>query len=498
LQVICIWLVIFIYTLINFALYRVIENFMGDEDLIEGVVNSNFFDSFPKFLKNFFGGSEIFISKEYFAVIGLSLITICFFLYYLYTFWEKKLKTRSKNYIKDLLLDKFRQLPFEERQVKKSEINMLARIDSVNVGEYWNRIYTWFFGIFIFIILNLWTVISYLEINSLGDLSGKSIYFSLSLILVISIVVFLLGRRSHHSKKKYKELVDEENKLISKEINNSILIDSMGLSNEYRSRQRSEVKKNQPLEFKFDQTETLNRVIPKRSVDFYPFALLLIGGKNFAKVLYIFNTIFNYLGDLFDIAIEYPEYSSSLEKINNFLALPEKDDNLSGLKLEKEKIKWIEFRNVYFRYQGETKWVLENCQAVFNANELNKLSGDNGTGKTTILYLLLGMIKPNSGQILIHCQNGEVYNLAKDINLQHWRENNTAYFSHDNLIEEGSTGQRQVKSINSTLLLKKRVQIIIFDEATNALDPENAEWIKEKIAKLVKEGKIVIFVEHFK
>ena len=39
--------------------------------------------------------------------------------------------------------------------------------------------------------------------------------------------------------------MDKENQLINKEINKSILIDSMGLTSQYREKQAKEVKKNQ-------------------------------------------------------------------------------------------------------------------------------------------------------------------------------------------------------------------------------------------------------------
>jgi ABC-type Mn2+/Zn2+ transport system ATPase subunit len=45
--------------------------------------------------------------------------------------------------------------------------------------------------------------------------------------------------------------------------------------------------------------------------------------------------------------------------------------------------------------------------------------GKNGTGKSTILYLLLGMITPEKGQIIIEDEKGRQYDLNKEVNLKH-------------------------------------------------------------------------------
>jgi ABC-type Mn2+/Zn2+ transport system ATPase subunit len=45
------------------------------------------------------------------------------------------------------------------------------------------------------------------------------------------------------------------------------------------------------------------------------------------------------------------------------------------------------------------------------------LKGKNGTGKSTKLYLLLGVVMPEKGKILIEFSNRQVYELHRDINL---------------------------------------------------------------------------------
>jgi len=63
------------------------------------------------------------------------------------------------------------------------------------------------------------------------------------------------------------------------------------------------------------------------------------------------------------------------------------------------------------------------------------------------------------------------------------------------LVEQGSTGQRQLANINQILKQKKNVQIFCFDEADNALDQDNQEQVREKIKQLSK-NKIVVYIKH--
>ncbi|CAG8627593.1 2782_t:CDS:10, partial [Ambispora gerdemannii] len=81
--------------------------------------------------------------------------------------------------------------------------------------------------------------------------------------------------------------------------------------------------------------------------------------------------------------------------------------------------------------------------------KINYLRGKNGTGKSTIFYLLLGVLVPQSGQ-------------------------------------EGSTGQKQLANINSILEQKKPASLWLFDEADNALDENNQQQFQEKIKELSK------------
>ncbi|MFC4171100.1 peptidase domain-containing ABC transporter [Microvirga sp. GCM10011540] len=61
----------------------------------------------------------------------------------------------------------------------------------------------------------------------------------------------------------------------------------------------------------------------------------------------------------------------------------------------------IELRNVSFRYNEQDPWVLDNVNLRIEARESVAIVGPSGGGKSTLLKLLAGLIKPCHGEILI-------------------------------------------------------------------------------------------------
>lgn len=98
-----------------------------------------------------------------------------------------------------------------------------------------------------------------------------------------------------------------------------------------------------------------------------------------------------------------------LKDFTIFMNLEEEIDDNEG-SLFKEEIDKIEFRNVCFTYPGTSKEILKNVSFVIEKGKHYSLVGTNGSGKSTITKLLLGLYSVNKGEILINGKNIKQYN----------------------------------------------------------------------------------------
>ncbi|RHZ35970.1 ABC transporter, ATP-binding protein [endosymbiont GvMRE of Glomus versiforme] len=454
-----------------------ITNIVRSSNLNEAIgENNNYALLLPDFLQKFIIKLS---SREYF-LLALSWLTFSFFLEYLLGLWEEELKIKGSNYVESKLLNKFRRLTFEEKSSHGKELSLLIETDAQNVGNNWE-----------FLVRDTLVATTLVILYFISIYVGGISFIFLGWMILIAIILYFFGRAIANNEKKYKEKRTKYSLLINEEVNKGNLIEGMGLNSHYEKQEKHLRKKNEKFKLSSNRLLSLRNNLPFRLMIAFPLLIVsILTGLN----LVLFWSIGYWFGIIITNCLTYGNYSASVQRINNFLQLPEKNDNLEKLKLTSE-IKSISFKNVSFKYKSSQNWVLQNYNETFWVKKINRLSGENGKGKSTIIYLILGLVNPDSGEVIITDIQGKNYNLHQDINLKHWREINTTYCAHDNLIEGVSTGQKQLANIDSVLKTKKNAAIFLFDEADNALDREKQTKFYQQLEELAKI-KLIIYVKH--
>lgn len=187
----------------------------------------------------------------------------------------------------------------------------------------------------------------------------------------------------------------------------------------------------------------------------------------------------------------------------------------------------IEIKDVSFKY-GE-KEILKKCNMLFEKNKKYAIVGKSGSGKSTILKLILGILKPTEGYIYVDDQildNKRDLDFSKEISYVSQevymfnlsiRENLTLGYEYtEDSIEKAlkeakvyenictkndklesncnelSGGEKQRISLARALL--RNTNTIILDEATSAVDKKTSKEIEDIL--LSKEDKTVIVISH--
>lgn len=234
-------------------------------------------------------------------------------------------------------------------------------------------------------------------------------------------------------------------------------------------------------------------------------------------------------------------YDSKM-KVENIMLLNNTPRKIVSGNVPIECIESIEFKDVSFSYPSSNSCVLTSINFKVNKGEKVALVGINGSGKSTILKLMLRLYDPTSGCILINNQNIKTYKIADlygclDCYFQNSRNlpfsirknvdirSNTDSALRDPQIAEAldhgyaqdivnmchgdlsthitrlfstygielSEGQHQKIAISRVFFSQK--SLVLFDEPSSSLDPEAEDEIFRAVGRLFAE-KTVFFTSH--
>ena len=192
---------------------------------------------------------------------------------------------------------------------------------------------------------------------------------------------------------------------------------------------------------------------------------------------------------------------------------------------KKRKTTMIEVNNISFRYPGTKHNVFSNFSMSLEANNIYGLLGKNGTGKSTLLYLISGLLRPANGEVKVDGRLAtdrlpemlkDMFIVPEEFNLPavtldtYVKINKPFYpnFSQEVLesclkdfelpqtlkLNELSMGQK--KKVYMSFALAAGTKYLFMDEPTNGLDIPSKTQFRRVIANNMSDERTLIISTH--
>ena len=238
-----------------------------------------------------------------------------------------------------------------------------------------------------------------------------------------------------------------------------------------------------------------------------------------------------------EIADKYNSLQSALAGAERLVPLLEEEERQMANEVPDEfkYIETIEFEHVWFSYENNDVYALEDFTFTIKAGEFIGIVGPSGSGKSTLLSLLMGIYKPTRGAIYINginiaqydssvlrhlmgyvfqqaylfkgsikdnltlfdtsIFNEDMVNAAKQVNLDSMIEHlpegyDTPVGYLGSLL---SDGQKQLLAFGRTLI--KKTPILLLDEATANIDSHTEKQIQASIEN-IRGNKTIVSIAH--
>ncbi len=418
---------------------------------------------------------------------------------------------------------------FDEEHKKKIStgkiINSLTS-DIVNIGEMADN----FLKATLNILKSIVVIIYFFRIN---------IFLALIIIGVDVIYIIRSNCLNNKSVKYLKEQKKENDQLIGL-INQTLLglkdIQTLNITNtmddkyNYIYKDWKKAYDNRKKYERYRQNILKCFLIIIKSIVYFTCVYLMINNKITIGIILIiisyFDSLFSASENIMDASQSIKDQNISVNRIKEILEYNTiKEKNLKEIK----NIKGIiEFKNIDFSYSNEK--LLQNLNFIIRPNRITAITGTNGTGKTTIVDLILRLHSPTKGEILldnINVKEIDKNSYLKEISVLNQesylfnlsiRENfnlvendikkqeemckltgidkfiKTLPKGYDTIIDENSHnisgGQKRLLSLTRTLL--KDAKILIFDEATSSLDTDKIQNVINVLNELKKNHTVIV------
>lgn len=505
----------FALSVVNVVLPRIIQTFMDNYLSTKQATNQIIY---------------LFAGLYFFGVIVKSIVW--FFQWYLYSM--SSLRTYQRIRLK--LFEKLQTLGMRYfDQTPAGSIVSRVSNDTETLFEFWY--------VFLMVLTGVFAVIS--SFVAMFQISGKIALYCLLFLPILLLVIWVYQRFSSKIYRNMREKLSQLNTKLNEYISGMQIIQQF--RQEKRLEKEFESTNEEYLSIRFSMIRTnsllLGPIINLLYALAIAMALTLFGldalkspvevGLIYAFVTYV-QAFFNPMGQMMDFLSVFTDGmvagSRILKIMDNEELAPQQNAEANEVIQEGK----IEFKNVSFSYDGENN-VLNNISFVANPGETVALVGHTGSGKSSIINVLMRFYEFSDGEIFIDDKNirdfsmeelrkkmglvlqdaflfygdiaGNIRMLNKSITDEQIEEA-ASFVQADKfiqtlpnqyqskVIERGasySSGQRQLISFARTIVTDPK--ILVLDEATANIDTETEGMIQEGLANM-RQGRTTIAIAH--
>ena len=185
----------------------------------------------------------------------------------------------------------------------------------------------------------------------------------------------------------------------------------------------------------------------------------------------------------------------------------------------------IEVQNISFKYAGQKGLVFDDFSLTLKQDNIYGLLGKNGTGKSTLLYLISGLLRPAKGSV---CFDGietrkrlpetlqEIFIVPEEFDLpamsldEYVKINEPFYprFSREVLeaclkdfelttdLKLNALSMGQKKKVFMSFALAAGTKVLLMDEPTNGLDIPSKSQFRKVVAQYMSDDRTLIISTH--
>lgn len=234
-----------------------------------------------------------------------------------------------------------------------------------------------------------------------------------------------------------------------------------------------------------------------------------------------------------DLTLQVPKFIHALSSEDRLLELSEQIQEEKATPIRLNGAPGIRLNNVSFTYEDGTRPIINNLSFDFKPGTTTAILGPTGTGKSTLIRLIMNLLQPNSGSITLY-EPATVSSAATLCNFMYVPQGNSlmsgtirenlmlanpsaneadirkvlslanANFVYDlpsgldTLCAEVGAGlsEGQAQRIAIARALLRPGGILVLDEATSALDAETERLLLEALSKEYKGKKTILCITH--